>query len=74
MSASFSLEKPWVKDPDGVGSMHGLDEGAGEDLLQGAFGIPVTSCCLCCSLLYNGRKVAFVEYGFGGHCVKSDHR
>lgn len=41
LGASFGPEKPWVKDPDWVGSMHGLDEGVGEDLLKQAFRIYV---------------------------------
>lgn len=36
---SFGLEKPWVSDPDWVGSMHGPDEGVSEELLKQAFSI-----------------------------------
>src|SRR5699024_6793499 len=39
--ASFGPEKPWVKDPEWVGSMHGPDEGVSEELLKEAFGIYV---------------------------------
>lgn len=41
LGASFGPEKPWVKDPDWVGSMHGPDEGVSEDLLKQAFKIYV---------------------------------
>lgn len=34
---SFGVEKPWVSDPDWVGSMHGPDEGVGIQRLQEAF-------------------------------------
>lgn len=37
--ASFGPEKPWVKDPEWVGSMHGPDEGVSEDLLKQALKI-----------------------------------
>ena len=37
--ASFGPEKPWVKDPEWVGMMHGPDEGISEDLLKQAFKI-----------------------------------
>ena len=37
--ASFGPEKPWVKDPDWVGMMHGPDEGVSVDLLKQAFKI-----------------------------------
>ncbi|MBQ9000821.1 MAG: M20/M25/M40 family metallo-hydrolase, partial [Eggerthellaceae bacterium] len=36
---SFGAEKPWVKDPDWVGGMHGPDEGVSEALLKEAFSI-----------------------------------
>jgi succinyl-diaminopimelate desuccinylase len=36
---SFGLEKPWVTNPDWVGSMHGPDEGVSEDLLKQAFSV-----------------------------------
>ncbi len=39
--ASFGPEKPWMKDPEWVGSMHGPDEGVSEELLKEAFGIYV---------------------------------
>ena len=37
--ASFGPEKPWVKDPEWVGMMHGPDEGVSEDLLKQSFKI-----------------------------------
>ncbi len=37
--ASFGPEKPWVKDPAWVGTMHGPDEGISEELLKQAFKI-----------------------------------
>ena len=37
--ASFGPEKPWVKDPDWVGGMHGPDEGVSEELLKQSFKI-----------------------------------
>ena len=37
--ASFGPEKPWVKDPDWVGMMHGPDEGVSEELLKQSFKI-----------------------------------
>ena len=39
VAASFGPEKPWEKDPDWVGSMHGPDEGVSEELLKQAFRI-----------------------------------
>ncbi len=36
---SFGPEKPWVQNPDWVGSMHGPDEGVSEGLLKEAFAI-----------------------------------
>lgn len=39
VGASFGPEKPWVKKPDWVGSMHGPDEGISEDLLKSALKI-----------------------------------
>ncbi|NHM14306.1 Sapep family Mn(2+)-dependent dipeptidase [Xiamenia xianingshaonis] len=35
--ASFGPERPWIKDPDWVGSMHGPDEGVSEELLRASF-------------------------------------
>ena len=37
--ASFGPEKPWVKDPEWVGMMHGPDEGVSEELLKQSFKI-----------------------------------
>ncbi len=37
--ASFGPEKPWIENPDWVGTMHGPDEGVSEDLLKQAFKI-----------------------------------
>ena len=37
--ASFGPEKPWIKDPEWVGMMHGPDEGVSEDLLKQSFKI-----------------------------------
>lgn len=37
--ASFGPEKPWVKNPEWVGMMHGPDEGVSEDLLKQSFKI-----------------------------------
>lgn len=37
--ASFGPEKPWEKNPDWVGTMHGPDEGVSEDLLRQSFKI-----------------------------------
>lgn len=37
--ASFGPEKPWVKDPEWVGMMHGPDEGVSEELLKQSFRI-----------------------------------
>lgn len=37
--ASFGPEKPWIKNPEWVGMMHGPDEGVGEDLLKQSFKI-----------------------------------
>ncbi len=37
--ASFGPEKPWEKDPDWVGIMHGPDEGVSEELLKQSFRI-----------------------------------
>ena len=36
---SFGPEKPWEKNPDWVGGMHGPDEGVSENLLKQAFSI-----------------------------------
>ena len=36
---SFGVEKPWERNPDWVGGMHGPDEGVREDLLKQAFSI-----------------------------------
>ena len=36
---SFGLEKPWITNPDWVGSMHGPDEGVSEALLKQAFSV-----------------------------------
>ena len=36
---SFGLEKPWITNPDWVGSMHGPDEGVSEVLLKQAFSV-----------------------------------
>lgn len=37
--ASFGPEKPWIKDPEWVGMMHGPDEGVSEELLKQSFKI-----------------------------------
>lgn len=37
--ASFGPEKPWIKDPAWVGTMHGPDEGVSEELLKQSFKI-----------------------------------
>lgn len=37
--ASFGPEKPWEKNPDWVGTMHGPDEGVSEELLKQSFKI-----------------------------------
>ena len=36
---SVGPEKPWEKNPDWVGTMHGPDEGVSEDLLRQSFKI-----------------------------------
>ena len=40
-AASFGPDKPWVKNPDWVGTMHGPNEGVSEELLKEAFRIYV---------------------------------
>lgn len=37
--ASFGPEKPWIKNPEWVGTMHGPDEGVSEELLKQSFKI-----------------------------------
>ncbi len=37
--ASFGPEKPWIKNPEWVGMMHGPDEGVSEELLKQSFRI-----------------------------------
>lgn len=37
--ASFGPEKPWIKNPEWVGTMHGPDEGVNEELLKQSFKI-----------------------------------
>lgn len=40
-AASFGPEKPWIKNPTWVGSMHGQNEGVSEELLKESFKIYV---------------------------------